>query len=227
MIWGIGVDNTEPESDYPPILDPPCPDGLNGWYINDVTVTLNASDPLVKDVSSGVKEIRYTINGGSEQVLPGHTGSFILTDDGDDILIEYWAVDNVGNVEVPTHTFTVDIDQTVPNVKLEYEITGGSSMTGWDFLFTATATDDMSGMDYVEFDLNDVLQETVTGPGPTYTWTMKYYGGLKIEIKAEAFDKAGLHIFDTVIPEHINAHSTPREPQQQSTELPQGRPLVR
>jgi hypothetical protein len=224
--WGVGVDDTRPVSD-PQIVDPEDPDGLNGWYVSDVTVTLNASDPVSHDVSSGVKEIRYTINGGAEQVLPGSTGSFILTDDGEDILIEYWAVDEVGNVESPTNTFTVSIDQTVPNVKLEYEIIGGSSMTGWDFLFTATATDDMSGMDYVEFDLNDVLQETVTGPGPTYTWEMKYYGGLKIEIKAEAFDKAGLHIFDTVEPEHINAHSTPREPQQQSTELPQGRPLVR
>ena len=34
-------------------LDPPEPNGLNDWYVSDVTVTLNATDDL-----SGVKEIR-------------------------------------------------------------------------------------------------------------------------------------------------------------------------
>ena len=86
MKYGIAVDNTEPYCDYPPILDPPEPTGLEDWYVDDVVVTLNATDPWSNDVSSGVKEIRYIINGGPEQVINGKTGSFVLTEDGDDIL---------------------------------------------------------------------------------------------------------------------------------------------
>jgi len=186
----IHVDDTNPVSDYPPILDPSIPDGLNGWYVSDVTVTLNATDPWSNGVSSGVKEIRYTINDGLEQVLPGNIGSFVITEDGKNIFIEYWAVDWVGNVETPKKSFTIDIDQTVPEIYLNYEVSG-NKLLGWDFIFTATADDAMSGMDYVEFYLNGLIQKTVTGPGPDYHWTVKLPDGVKTIIKAIAYDKAG------------------------------------
>jgi len=226
FVWGIGVDDTPPYSDDPPILDPSIPDGKEGWYVSDVTVTLNATDPVSHDVSSGVKEIIYTINDGAEQKLPGKTGSFIVNQDGEDILIKYWAVDWVGNVEPTKHQFTLDIDQTVPEVDLTYEVTGGSPLTGWEFTFTATATDAMSGMERVEFALNDLLQHTVTGPGPTYTWTLMYFPIPHAKFTATAFDIAGLHDFDDVFDPVTSPHSH-SIPQQQTNQLPNAKPLPR
>jgi hypothetical protein len=113
----IGIDDTKPVSSH--ILNPPEPDGENGWYVNDLEVTLTASDPRSNDVSSGVDMIKYKVGGGSEQTIIGSTGSFLITQkhDGHDILVEYWAVDNVGNTE-SKHSFTVDMDQTPPTTDL-------------------------------------------------------------------------------------------------------------
>ncbi|KYK32785.1 MAG: hypothetical protein AYK22_06935 [Thermoplasmatales archaeon SG8-52-3] len=149
-------------------LNPPEPDGKNGWYISDVNVTLSATDDL-----SGVKEIRYTINNGSEQVIPGDNGSFILNDDGDDILIEYWAVDNAGNFPAEKKFFTIDIDQTVPEVAISYEIHYDKNL-GHFFTFTTVAVDEMSGMDYVEFYRDNQIMKTVYGSGPEYVWDCEY-----------------------------------------------------
>ncbi len=196
--WGIGVDDTRPYS-WIEEIDPPEPDGQNGWYISPATITLKATDPWSNGVSSGVKEIRFTIDGGAEQVIPGNIGSIILTEDGKDILIEFWAVDWVGNVETPKNQFTFGgIDQTVPEISLSYEVTSGNPITGWILTFTATAIDATSGMDYVEFYFNDLLQEIIMGPGPTYEWVYTYYGGLTAIIKAIAYDKAGLFDSDEI-----------------------------
>jgi hypothetical protein len=165
----IAVDDTKPKSD-PPIIDPPEPNGWNGWYVTCVNITFNASDE-----GSGVKEIRYTISGGAEGVIPGDNGTIMICEDGDDILIEYWAVDWVGNAESPKNSFTLDIDRTPPEVSLTYEIIGGNWWQGWEFEFAVTATDDMSGICSVEWYINDELQWTDEGPGPIYIWSIRYW----------------------------------------------------
>jgi hypothetical protein len=223
--WGIGVDDTDPFCDYPPIFDPPEPTGLNDWYVDDVTITLNATDPWSNDVSSGVKEIRYTVNGGAEQVIPGKTGSFVLTEDGEDILVEYWAVDWVGNVESPKNSFTISIDQTIPEIALTYEIVGGNPYQGWDFEFKATATDAMSGMERCEFYFNNELQETVSGAGPEYIWTLRYWPIPRAIFRATGYDFAGLFNSDEIIDPTTQAHSSPQS--QESQELPRQQPLPR
>ena len=190
---GIGVDNSEPSTDH--TLDPAAPTGLAGWYVSDVTATLTADDGD-DDWDSGVAEIKYKIDGGATQTITGFTGSFLITDDGDDVEVEYWAIDNVGNVESPTNTFTIDMDQTVPDIDLSYEVIGGSPSEGWDITFTATATDDTSGMERVDFLINDILQISVPGPGPTYQWTIEYYPLPHVFFKAEAYDIAGNMFYD-------------------------------
>ena len=159
-------DTTPPVTTH--TLDPPEPDGCNGWYVSNVSVTLNATDDF-----SGVKEIRYTINGGVEQVIAGDYGAFILSEDGNDILIVYWAIDNWGNEEKPHNWFTVDIDQTVPEIAITYEVDYDLTL-GWIWLWTATASDSESGMERVEFYINNVVQETIYGPGPEYNWIWDY-----------------------------------------------------
>jgi len=65
--------------------------------------------------------------------------------------------------------FTIDIDQTVPDISITHEHEY-FPYYGWTIVFTVTATDAMSGMDYVEFYDGGVVQETVYGAGPEYEW---------------------------------------------------------
>jgi hypothetical protein len=187
----IGVDDTDPVSDYPPIFYPPEPNGENGWYVSDVTVTLSATDPFSNGVSSGVREIRYTINGGAEGFIPGDNGSLILSESGDDILVEYWAIDNVGNVESPKNSFTIDIDKNKPEIQLTYEIVGGSPLHGWDLEIIITSTDAMSGVALLLIFLNDELIKIFQGSGPEYVWTLRYKPPQNIVIKIIVCDYAG------------------------------------
>jgi hypothetical protein len=222
LALGIGVDNTNPVTER--ALNPENPDGENGWYVSDLEVTLTASDPLVEDVSSGVKEINYKVGTGSWQTIDGASGTFTITqaDDGNDVPVEYYAVDNVGNEEAH-HTFTVDMDQTVPTIDLQYEVGEGNPIEGWLMIFTATCSDDTSGMDRVEFFLNDGHQLTVTGSGPTYQWSFVYHGGLNIDIRADAYDIAGNMNSDIVedpVPTNYNYNN--QASQQQTVKILQG-----
>ncbi len=199
-IFGIGVDETRPVSSH--ALNPLYPDGENGWYVSDVEVTLEAYDPMSYDVSSGADFINYRVNDGPIQTIDGDEvieGTFLITqaDDKDDVKVEYWAVDNVGNVE-DSHTFYIDMDQTDPTIDLTYEVVSGNPIVGWTLLFTATSTDHTSGMDRVEFFLNKVLQTVVSGSGPTYQWSFIYHGDFVIDIRADAYDIAGNRASDIV-----------------------------
>jgi hypothetical protein len=148
-------------------FDPSEPNGENGWYIY-VTIILHATDDL-----SGVKEIRYSINGGSEHVFPGDYGSFILIEDGKNICINYYAVDNAGNVEDGEKSY-VDLDGTEPEVVMcSYEIVYDTNL-GYILYYTTYAIDATSGMDYVEFYRDNQLKKTVSGPGPEYEWIWEY-----------------------------------------------------
>jgi len=181
----IGVDDTNPDCDFPPILNPVDPTGENGWYVDDVTVTLDAHDPWSNYVSSGVKEIRYTINDGAEHVIDGSTGSFVLTEEGNDILVKYWAVDYVGNVESTKNSFEIDIDQTPPQTDLTYEIVGGNWLIGWDFEYTFIVFDFASGVNATYYRIEGGEWEIYTGPF-TIRWN-----GEDILIEYYSVDYAG------------------------------------
>ena len=200
---GIGIDNSKPTTVH--TLSPATPDGENGWYVNDITVTLEANDGT-DDWQSGIDVIQYKVGSGPVKTISGAMGSFIIAEDGDDIQVEYWAIDNVGNEE-SHHTFKVDLDQTPPSIELNYEIIDGNSIEGWTLEFNATVGDAMSGLTYVEFYLNDVLQDT-DATGPYYTWNWKTHGGLKVTIKAIAYDDAGNNAYDEIVnPKSHNTHT--------------------
>ncbi len=141
-------------------LDPPMPDGNNDWYVSDVNMTLNATDDI-----SGVKEIKYQVDGGTVQTFPGDTGKFVVTTDSTMHTIKYWAIDNAGNVE-QQHTFNFKQDQTQPWIELTYE--WGGDKPPFKFYFIANATDTTSGMERVEFYMDYELKKTVYGSGPDY-----------------------------------------------------------
>jgi len=147
-------------------FDPLEPNGENGWYVSNVNVTLNASDD-----NTGVNITKYRINGG---IWYNYTELFILDADGEDILIEFYSIDYAGNQE-EVKSFEIDIDKTKPLVSLTYEVIGENQSGGWDLRFWATAVDDTSGMNRVEFFENSILQCVGYGPGPSYYWNMVLY----------------------------------------------------
>jgi len=156
-------------------LNPPEPNGLNGWYVSDVEVTLNATDDM-----SGVNVTEYRINGGN---IKTYTEPFNVTTDGEHT-VQYWSVDNAGNIE-DVKSAEFKIDQTKPYIELWWENPGNIYV-----IFTADCSDATSGMDYVEFYMDDVLQ--FTDYAPPYEWSIEWSTALEdCEFYAYAYDIAG------------------------------------
>ena len=153
-------------------FNPPEPDGENGWYVSIVTVTLNATDD-----DSGVNLTRYKIDSGPYSI---YIEPFIISTDGFH-KIWYYSIDNAGNQE-DEKSAEFYVDQTDPEIWLSYEVVGGDKFKGYTVVWTATANDDTSGMNKVEFYFNGELRETVYGVGPIYQWTCYNFPivGLKV-----------------------------------------------
>jgi len=175
---GIGIDETPPVTTIS--LNPAAPDGKNGWYVHDVTATLTATDPVSHGVASGVASIKYKVDGGSEMT---YTAPFKVTTDKANHTITYWAVDKVGNKEADKIK-SFSIDKTPPMITLGKEVKDNK------IIYTAVPLDNLSGMWYVEFFFNGVLQFNATAPGP-YTWTLTPIPHVNGTVKANAVDRAG------------------------------------
>ena len=90
-----------------------------GWNNTDVTVSLTSADNLG---GSGVKNIHYTINSGSEVIVANTSANFTLTGEGT-FNITYYATDNAGNQEA-SHSLIIKIDRTAPVVTITYPVIG-------------------------------------------------------------------------------------------------------
>jgi hypothetical protein len=137
------------------------PAGSNGWYIGPVTVTLAATDP---DVPPGSLTTYFSIDGGAIQQ---YSVPFSIATDGQHV-VTFFSKDPSGNVE-STHTQTVNIDQTAP------QLTGAANTTSlWPpngklvpVTITGRITDSRSGVDpsKVGFSVTDSLgQVHPSGP---------------------------------------------------------------
>jgi hypothetical protein len=182
----IGIDDTAPMSTHS--LAPSAPTGLNGWYVDNVVVTLDGNDGT-EAFQSGVDVIKYQVDGGAVQSV-SVGGTFTISTDGIHT-IQYWAVDNVGNEEAK-NSFEIKMDKTAPIIDLTWESAGGTSK---DIIFTATCSDATSGMDRVEFFIQSALQFTDdTAP---YEWVITWSSVLNgVMFKSIAYDVAGNNAFD-------------------------------
>jgi hypothetical protein len=220
LTWGVGVDDTPPVSTHE--LDPADPDGLDDYYISDITVTLTAFDPTIgcEIAGSDVKEIRYSVD-GDEDVLPGAIGTFDITEDGNDIEVEYWAIDFVGNVE-SKNSFTLSLDKTVPDIE-EVEWEAEKRDGAWWITFTCDATDATAGMDRVEMYINEGLWATVTDEGPTYTFEMEWSSAFEtVMFTFIHYDDAGWFTEDELYGGDISSYphsQTTHKTQQQITPI--------
>jgi len=177
----------------PPIttisFDPATPDGDNGWYVNDVTVTLNATDD-----GFGVKAIYYRVAGGEWKNHTGDVLTFILAHDClEDGLIEFYSVDYAGNQE-ETKSVSIDMDQLPPDIEeVTWESFQDPPIYGlWYVTFTVNATDACSGMDRVEMFVNDGVHEIIVGAGPTYEFTTEWWTVfMRVTFRFYCCDEAG------------------------------------
>ena len=162
-------------------FDPPVPNGDNGWYVSNVTVTLNATDDM-----SGVNATYYRINGGEWET---YDYPFVISEDGDNIIIEYYSVDKYGNIEV-VKSKTLDIDQTPPEISFEWDIYEEEGIIY--IMFSIIGFDETSGIDRVEMFINDGLHEIIVGAGPTYEFTIEWSSAFKsCTLKFGTSDAAG------------------------------------
>ncbi|MHA2389938.1 MAG: hypothetical protein ACXACW_14560, partial [Candidatus Hodarchaeales archaeon] len=160
-------------------FDPPEPDGENGWYVSNVTATLNATD------NDGVWITYYRINSGNWKI---YDSPFVLSEDGNDILIEYYSIDYSEKEENVKSTI-IDIDRTSPNMTVEWDVEKLGEGE-WEVTFYIEITDGTSGSEGIEIYLNDALQAVLDGPGP-FTWRSVILGGVPLSFKFVTSDLAG------------------------------------
>src|SRR2546425_8253697 len=124
--------------------------GSNGWYISNVTVSLNATD-----ASSGVASIFYRVDNGPWGT---YSGSFSLADGPHDI--EYYATDRAGNAE-PATSRNISIDTMPPQSTIT--VTGTLGRGGWyisNVTISLAATDATSGVASITYRLDSGSWQT-------------------------------------------------------------------
>jgi uncharacterized lipoprotein YddW (UPF0748 family) len=90
-------------------VSPAEPNGSNGWYTSDVTVTLSGADNC-----SGVSGTEFSTDGGA--TWGPYAGSLIISAEGV-TTINYRSIDRAGNIEA-TRSLTVRIDKSSPTIGL-------------------------------------------------------------------------------------------------------------
>ncbi|MGY2703369.1 OmpL47-type beta-barrel domain-containing protein [Nocardioides sp. HB32] len=136
---GINVDGSAPTS----TADNTCT-AVNEWCTGDTAdVVISATDQAGL---SGVRELRYSVDGGAEQTVPGSstTVSVPLTGTGAGS-VKYHAVDNAGNVE-PVNTVALKWDNIAPTVSHSLSpVPNADDWNNSNVTVTFAATDDDKG----------------------------------------------------------------------------------
>ena len=138
-VGGINIDGTAPST----TSNNQCT-ATNGYCTgSSADVVLTATD---QPGLSGVKEIHYSIDGGTEQVAAGATKtvSVPLTGSGAGT-VKYWAVDNAGNVEA-ANSVALKWDNIAPTVTHALSpVPNADEWNNADVTVTFTAKDDDKG----------------------------------------------------------------------------------
>jgi hypothetical protein len=197
----VGLDEEPPDTEISNI-DGPL--GLNGWYLGNVKIELSATDG---QYGSGVNHTYFKIDAGGVQVYDESVGIKIpLNATGDpnsmcgDWNIYYWSVDKAENVESMQGPQRIKIDKAPPYVTIWDPPDRANVYMYGNFWVQAAATDECSGIDYVEFDVGPPYESPtkVETPNPAgsdnYKWLCDYSVN-KFQwrhIIAIAHDNAGL-----------------------------------
>ena len=138
-VHGINVDGAAPSTS----ADNRCT-AVNDYCTRATAdVVLSADD---QDGLSGVAELHYTLDNGTEQVVTGSTTTVSVPLNGSGAAsVSFWAVDHAGNVET-AQAVALKWDNIAPT--LSHLVSPAPNATGWnrdDVTVTFTATDDDLG----------------------------------------------------------------------------------
>lgn len=206
----LGDDITPPVTIHS--LEPETPDGENGFYVSNVTITLNATDDM-----SGVNTTYYSINSEPWEV---YDEPFLLHEDGLYYIV-YFSIDNADNMEVPKLSH-LKLDQTPPDIEeVEWETFQDPPIFGiWYCKFTCNAVDSTSGMDRVEMFINGEFYEVIPGAGPIYEFTIEWMGYSHWIFTFKHYDVAGNSAFDSVNGSDIKSYSSSQQSSSQQSSNP-------
>ncbi|MDQ3800826.1 MAG: hypothetical protein M3384_15365, partial [Acidobacteriota bacterium] len=142
----LGVENVAPVTTAS--LAPAAPNGSNGWYTTDVTLSLAASDNC-----SGVERTEYSTDGGAN--WQSYAGDITVNQEGATTIL-YRSVDRAGNVE-NTGSTTINIDKTAPQLQLEASPTRIFPPNGKpvNVKLTGSGSDATSGLAQVSYVVTD------------------------------------------------------------------------
>jgi PKD repeat protein len=143
---------TPSQDDQPPVttveVTPAEPNGTDGWYTVDASITLTATDE-----DSGVEKTEYRINNGEWRI---YNESIPVTDNGS-YSLEYRSTDKTGNIEA-IKSLTLKLDKTTPVSIAEVapgEPDGANQWYKSDLGITLSATDEDSGIEKIEYRINE------------------------------------------------------------------------
>ena len=167
--------------------------GEHGWYVSDVKFSINAYDN-----ESGIKEIKYRING---EPWRDYVGIPCLINQDGYYLIDYLAVDGKDNRAIGN--LTIKIDKTKPSIFFENFEKGyiyfrgkkiltpripHDTMIIGSYTIIVNSNDATSGVKKVEFYMGEKLElEKYESP---YEWEIGRGLGI-YNITAIAYDNAG------------------------------------
>jgi signal peptidase I len=166
-----------------------------GWYKSNITVTLSATDPAP---SSGVAGIHYKLNGGTEQVLSGSTGTVTITTEGTNTL-EFWAVDNAGFTESPHNNLSYKLDKTPPPAPAFTSITSDTGSSATD-LKTSTISQTLSGTAEANSTVTVIQNGTVLGTATASGTGAFTYGPVTLTAGTNTFTATAKDVADNVSP---------------------------
>lgn len=116
---------------------PSQPDGLDGWYVHPVTLTLSAADSM-----SGVAKTEYSLDGGD--TWQSYSTPVTLSQEGK-YTVSYRSTDNAGNIEQPK-TISFNLDTIAPTITVTGLVYGTFSDAD-SIVPVITVNDGLSGVD--------------------------------------------------------------------------------
>jgi sugar lactone lactonase YvrE len=128
----------------------PSPNAL-GWNKSLTEWRIQATD---NDGGSGVREIRYTVDGGSERIAAGADVRIAIDEDGSHTL-SYYAVDEAGNTET-AKVSSIKLDQVDPVTTPVANVKGTS--------LALPATDNRSGISRTVYTMDGGAEKTYVTP---------------------------------------------------------------
>ena len=185
----IGKDNDPPTTQL--FKNPENPDGNGQWYISPVEISLLGLD----GEGSGVKTNHYIIDGGSEQSSSNNPCSFTIWNSGDHT-IEYWSVDYANNVGAH-NTANLKIDTNKPTLNI-VKPEDDSEVPPGDILIEVDVSEEESGIDKVQFQLNGELEDESTEDKEIYYFSFVGSPAMIYSIVIKAYDNAGNYGSDRV-----------------------------